>query len=122
MYVYTNTIKLTRRTNKFLYTSTSKMWNTWRQCHAATLHDVLYLSFLTAVNCGTLTNPANGQVSHAAGTTFGQTAIFSCDTGYNLDGDSNRTCQATGMWSGSSPTCQSMLYQLAAKLECYVVG
>ena len=74
------------------------------------------------MNCGTLTEPANGQVSHAAGTTFEQTAIFSCDTGYNLDGDSNRTCQATGMWSGSSPTCQGMLYQLAAKLEYYVVG
>ena len=70
------------------------------------------------MNCGTLTNPANGQVSHTAGTTFERTAIFSCDTGYNLVVDSNRTCQATGMWSGSSPTCQGML---ATKVECYVV-
>ena len=64
---------------------------------------------LAAVNCGTLTNPANGQVSQTAGTTFGQTATYSCDTGYNLVGDGNRTCQATGGWSGSSPTCQGML-------------
>ena len=54
---------------------------------------VLSLLF-AAVNCGTLTNPANGQVSHTTGATFGQTVTYSCDTGYNLVGDSNRTCQA----------------------------
>ena len=62
---------------------------------------------LTVVDCGTLTNPANGQVSHTAGTTFGQTATYSCDTGYNLVGDSIRRCQADGMWSGNEPTCIS---------------
>jgi len=64
---------------------------------------------LTAVDCDTLTDPANGQVSHTAGTTFGQPATYSCDTGYNLVGDSNRTCQATGRWSGNTPTCQGKL-------------
>ena len=62
------------------------------------------------MDCGNLTNPANGQVSHTAGTTFGQTATYSCNTGYNLVGDNTRTCEAGGMWSGSEPTCQSMLY------------
>ena len=60
------------------------------------------------MNCGTLPNPANGQVN-TTGTTFGQTATYSCNTGYNLVGDSTRTCQATGVWSGSAPTCQGML-------------
>ena len=64
---------------------------------------------LTVVNCGILANPANGKVSHTAGTTFGQTATYSCNTGYNLVGDSNHTCQATGNWSGSAPTCQGVL-------------
>ena len=64
---------------------------------------------LTVVDCNALTNPTNGQVSHTAGTTFGQTATYSCDTGYNLLGDSTRTCQADGVWSGSGPTCQGML-------------
>ena len=59
------------------------------------------------MDCNALSNPANGQVS-TTGTTFGQTATYSCNTGYNLVGDSTRTCQATGMWSGSAPTCQSM--------------
>ena len=65
--------------------------------------------FSTVVDCGTLSNPLNGQVSHTAGTTFGQTATYSCNTGYNLVGDSTRTCQARAEWSGSAPTCQCML-------------
>ena len=64
---------------------------------------------LTAVDCHGLTNPANGQVSHTAGTTFGQKATYTCNTDYNLVGDSTRTCQATGAWSGSAPTCHRML-------------
>ena len=61
------------------------------------------------MDCSTLTEPANGQVSHTAGTTFGETATYSCDTGYNLVGDNTRTCGATGVWSGCAPTCQGML-------------
>ena len=70
---------------------------------------MIVFSFLIVVDCGTLNAPANGQVSHTAGTTFGQTATYSCDTGYNLVGDSNHTCRATGVWSGCAPTCQGML-------------
>ena len=71
------------------------------------LHDVFLI--LTAVDCGNLIDPANGSVNHTAGTTFKQTAAYSCNTGYSLVGDSNRTCQAIGNWSGSTPTCQRML-------------
>ncbi|CAH1271355.1 CSMD3 [Branchiostoma lanceolatum] len=57
----------------------------------------------TAVQCPTLTAPANGAVS---GTNFyGDVATFTCDAGYNLVGGSTRTCQADTTWSGSSPTC-----------------
>ena len=75
------------------------------------LHDVRII-ILTAVDCDNLTDPANGQVDHTTGTTFGQTATYSCNTGYNLVGDSTRTCQATGEWSGSAPTCESMLLHM----------
>ena len=77
------------------------------------MNDELQLSYvflsLTVVDCGNLTDPANGQVKHTSGTTFGENATYSCNTGYNLVGDMTRTCQATGNWSGSAPTCQSML-------------
>ena len=68
--------------------------------------------FLTAVNCGTLTNPANGRVSHTAGTTFGRIATYSCNIGYTRVGVSTRTCQSNVVWSGSTPTCQGMLLLL----------
>ena len=61
------------------------------------------------MDCGNLTDPANGQVALTAGKTFGENATYSCDTGYNLVGDSTRTCQATGEWSGSAPTCLGIL-------------
>ena len=80
----------------------------WTLVETPTLQHSVSLLF-TAVDCGTLTNPANGQVNHTAGTTFGQTATYSCDRGYNLVGGTIRTCQATGVWVGSAPTCQSRL-------------
>ena len=67
---------------------------------------------LTVVDCGNLTDPSNGSVTHSAGTTFGENATYSCNTGYNLMGDRTRTCQATGEWSGSTPTCQGMLLHM----------
>ena len=69
----------------------------------------MILLILTVVDCGTLTAPDNGQVDLTSGRTFGQTATYSCNAGYNLVGDSSRTCQAAGNWSGSTPTCQGML-------------
>ena len=70
---------------------------------------MMYFLILTAVDCGTLTDPVNGSVNHTAGTIFEQTANYSCSTGYGLVGDSTRTCQATGVWSRSAPTCQGIL-------------
>ena len=69
---------------------------------------------ITALNCDALTNPANGQVSLPGGTTVGQTATYSCNTGYNLVGSSTSTCEATGQdtaaWSEDPPICEGMLY------------
>ena len=81
--------------------------NNLRFLHRTATHDILIL--LASVDCGTLTNPANGQVSHTTGTTLGQTATYSCNPGYNLVGGGTRTCQDTGVWSGSAPTCQGTL-------------
>ena len=68
-----------------------------------------YFLILIVVDCGNLTAPANGSATHTSGTTFGQTANYSCNTGHNLEGNSTRTCEATGEWSGSVPTCEGML-------------
>lgn len=64
-------------------------------------------SFLNvAVDCGTLFSPDNGTIS-LTGTTFMNTATYSCSVGYTLiNGDQVRECQPDGTWSGTQPTCQ----------------
>ena len=80
-----------------------------RSCRSMTVQGGLYAILwctaylFTVVDCGTLTNPVNGQVSHTAGTTFGQTATYNCNPGHILMGNNTRSCQATGVWSGSGP-------------------
>ena len=102
--------------------SASTSWNfqfTWTCNDQKQLQEVVYCSLIfpkdhygvslfSVVDCGSLTDPVNGQVN-TNGTTFGETAIYSCDTGYNLVGNNTRTCQATGQWSGNEPTCERML-------------
>ena len=70
----------------------------------------MILLILAVVDCGSLTGPANGQVDLTSGTTFGLNATYSCNTGYNLVGVITRTCQATGEWPNSAPTCQGILF------------
>ncbi|XP_019863662.1 PREDICTED: CUB and sushi domain-containing protein 1-like isoform X3 [Amphimedon queenslandica] len=57
------------------------------------------------IDCGDLSDIANGEVSIAPDTMLGSNATYSCNDGYTLQGDSVRTCQASGQWSGSEPTC-----------------
>ena len=58
----------------------------------------------SAVDCGTLSNPANGMVSLST-TTYNSAATYSCNVGHILAGDYLRTCLISGLWSGSEPTC-----------------
>jgi len=55
-------------------------------------------------NCPALKDPSNGSVS-ASPTTRGSTAVYSCNTGFNLSGSKTSTCQADGTWSVAAPTC-----------------
>ena len=60
--------------------------------------------FNTVVDCGSLSDPANGLVNVST-TVFNSTATYSCNDGYNLVGDTTRTCLPSGLWSDSSPQC-----------------
>lgn len=44
---------------------------------------------------------ANGLVSLAGSTTFGESATLSCNTGYTFAGDASTTCTQTG-WNGTA--------------------
>ena len=39
-------------------------------------------------------------------TTFGATANYVCDPGYEIAGVSSRVCQSDGIWSDLKPACQ----------------
>ena len=54
--------------------------------------------------CPTPTDPANGMVV-PEGNCEGDTAIYTCNEGYKLDGASNTTCGSNGQWSPEEPKC-----------------
>lgn len=63
------------------------------------------LSFLLAVDCGSLPTPRNGS-THGNATTFPQKVQFKCDNGFDLLGSSVRECQANRTWSGMEVNCE----------------
>ncbi|WAR08516.1 LEV9-like protein [Mya arenaria] len=56
------------------------------------------------IDCGSPSEPENGFV-FAVTTTVGSTALYSCEIGNELVGDSTRTCGASG-WGYSEPFCE----------------
>ena len=69
----------------------------------------IYMYFLLVVNCSSLTNPNNGVINCSLGDdgvpSYEDTCSFTCNTGYELTGSSQRTCQSDGSWSGSPVSC-----------------
>ena len=68
-----------------------------------------YYSFLIclsvyAVICPILIIINNGDIEVTARTP-GETATYSCNDGYRLEGNATRTCQVSGDWSGQQPEC-----------------
>ena len=57
------------------------------------------------INCGDPGVPSNGR---RTGDNFGvrSTVTYQCNRGFVLVGSSSRTCQESGQWSGSLPTCK----------------
>ena len=58
------------------------------------------------LDCGTPPTVTGGTVSSTSGTTVGETATYTCDTGYTIDGASTNpiTCQTSGSWE-TAPVC-----------------
>ena len=60
-----------------------------------------------AVICGRLADPVNGSVIvDDDDMEYGSTAYYLCDTGFYVQGNSSRTCQANGRWSDYQPSCE----------------
>ena len=64
-----------------------------------------------ALQCPDLQAPSNGDV-FVTGFIYTSTATYSCDNAYILVGESVRTCQADGSWSGIPPYCQGTCHHI----------
>ena len=40
-----------------------------------------------------------------SGDSVGSVAVYFCDDGYTLEGDTTRECLSSGLWNGSTPKC-----------------
>ena len=61
-----------------------------------------------------MSDPENGAVT-ITGTGVGDTATYTCNSGYEISGSDTRVCGPDGEWSGSAPTCEGK-YNSANKL------
>ena len=61
------------------------------------------------VRCLDLRDPMNGMISctlmHSPVSSYEDRCRFTCNTGYELTGSNERTCQSNGSWSGSPVSC-----------------
>ena len=72
----------------------------------------------TVIMCPQLDNPGNASVTLSMDTLEMSTATYSCNFGFvQIAGNTSRTCQVDGSWSGVVPTCQSKLYIPCMKSE-----
>ena len=72
---------------------------------------LIYLVVLfccAVVDCGFLPAPSRGQIFITT-TTFDSTVIYTCNSGFELQGPNSRTCQANGLWSEFEPQCVGKL-------------
>ncbi len=63
-----------------------------------------------STTCSDLAAPTNGMISYNMGTAslrpVDTVATYTCDIGYTLNGgNTTRTCESDGTWSGSPPVC-----------------
>ncbi|XP_072164876.1 sushi, von Willebrand factor type A, EGF and pentraxin domain-containing protein 1-like [Diadema setosum] len=69
-------------------------------------------------SCGEPDDLENGNVESDSNT-LGDTATYSCNDGYDLEGEPTRTCESNNNggveWSGDAPTCKRKLNRLDSK-------
>ncbi|CAH1243596.1 CR1 [Branchiostoma lanceolatum] len=59
------------------------------------------------VNCGQ-PNPVSNGMFNGSVFTYRQTVVYKCNNGYELLGDTKRTCREDRKWSGKEPKCKAI--------------
>ncbi|XP_060596340.1 sushi, von Willebrand factor type A, EGF and pentraxin domain-containing protein 1-like [Ruditapes philippinarum] len=66
-----------------------------------------YTTYCQIKDCGVVLPPANGDiVLHQNSTVYGSNATYICDEGYNMIGQANITCEASGNWDNKTTSCK----------------
>ena len=69
---------------------------------------IIIIIFFSAKECPILQDPDDGSVEYNKQVRFNpNTANYTCDEGFDLEGMKNRTCLTNGSWSYEDPTCAS---------------
>ena len=55
--------------------------------------------------CGSV---SGGGVCYS-GDSVGSVAVYFCDDGYSLEGDTTRECLSSGLWNGTTPQCVEII-------------
>lgn len=66
------------------------------------------ITLLSAILCGELSDPENGNVVQARPPIVGSVATYTCKRGFILVGSSVRVCQLGGTYSDQAPTCRGI--------------
>ena len=56
--------------------------------------------------CRQLQDPENGAVTQRRLPFVGSVAVYTCNNGFELNGNSRRVCQSNGRYSGEAPVCE----------------
>ena len=59
----------------------------------------------TALKCENLKTLFNGKFEILPFNTFAARVRYTCESGYRLEGLSERICQGDGYWNGEAPVC-----------------
>ena len=77
---------------------------------------IVFLLFFTAGDCSDPPSIGNGFVISVAPYTDGTSAIYTCQTGYDMTGDADGVvCTSSDTWTGTAPTCSDQLTTATSK-------
>ena len=79
-------------------------------------------SNILEISCGNLANILHGSEDFSDGTLFLSVAVFSCESGYVLQGAQLSVCGADGTWSSEVPTCKgTYTHYITLHLSCVYI-
>ena len=85
--------------------------NTAKSLYRKTTYPLSFSRFDEVIRCTSVQpSPPNGRQTCNNGRDVGSQCIYSCSSGYKVDGTSTRVCQLTqsgntASWTGSAPSC-----------------